>query len=328
MTSESKKWDALKAEYLRKVQKTLSSVRHPRSKEVLDDVRSHLDRRFAELGAEQQTWENFQAIITEMGPASDYAELIEAGAAAPGRNIRRRYLLWLGLAVIVVAGAILLITAMRNDKVGYIVTFEPVEPFAPQTARELLDAFNENHPRDASTRHFRTGVRGDRLQGHICVDTTAAAKAVVSMIDTSDKLILVNVRYVTQEELERHYALGQPSLSDALPESSNRKLLDESTLGQLKSHEQFSAAWFTVERRYEAASESEKKKMIQQWMADAAGDDFEKMTRAIAALGNVAAKEALGVLMNIAQKPKRGNRPRWMAVRASVESVRPKQCRC
>jgi hypothetical protein len=49
MTPENKKWDALKAEYLRKVQKALSSVRHPRGKEVLEDVSSHLDRRFAEL---------------------------------------------------------------------------------------------------------------------------------------------------------------------------------------------------------------------------------------------------------------------------------------
>ena len=67
MTSENQTWGSLKAEYLRTVEKALSSVKSPRSKEVLDDVRSHLDRRFAELEPNQHTWENFQTIITEMG---------------------------------------------------------------------------------------------------------------------------------------------------------------------------------------------------------------------------------------------------------------------
>ncbi len=76
MTSQGKTWDRLKAEYLRRVEKTLSSVKHPRSRDVLDDVRSHLDRRFAELDPAQRNYKNLQAIITEMGPASDYAELL------------------------------------------------------------------------------------------------------------------------------------------------------------------------------------------------------------------------------------------------------------
>ncbi len=108
MTSENKEWDSLKAEYLRQVAKALSSVKHPRSKEVLEDVRSHLDRRFAELEPKQKTWENFQAIITEMGPASDYAELLEPDAAPPRGNVRGKYLLWVGLAAIIV----IVVTAM------------------------------------------------------------------------------------------------------------------------------------------------------------------------------------------------------------------------
>jgi len=212
MTSESKKWDSLKAEYLRKVEKALSSIKHPRSKEVLEDVRSHLDRRFAELEPQQQTWENFQAIITEMGPASDYAELLEPAAGQQRRSVPLKYLLWIGLAAVVVIAAILLPMAIPNKKVGYIATFEPVGFFEPQTARELLGAFNENHPPGVRTHHFRTGIHGYKLQGHICVDTKAGKQAIVNMIDKSDKLILVGVISVTQKDLERHYALGQPSL--------------------------------------------------------------------------------------------------------------------
>jgi len=87
MTAENRKWESLKTEYLRKVEKALSSVKHPRGKEVLDDISSHLDRRFAELEPQEQTWENFQRIITEMGPASDYAELLDAQAVSAGPAI-------------------------------------------------------------------------------------------------------------------------------------------------------------------------------------------------------------------------------------------------
>jgi hypothetical protein len=84
MTSESKKWDRLKADYLRKVKEALSSVKHPRREEVLEDVRLHLERRFAELEPEEQTRKNLQDIITHMGPAADYAELLDAHSAVAG----------------------------------------------------------------------------------------------------------------------------------------------------------------------------------------------------------------------------------------------------
>ena len=212
MTSESKTWETLKANYLRQVEKALSSVNHPRTKDIFEDVTSHLDQRFDELEPDQQTWENFQAIITEMGPASDYAELLEPAAGQQRRSVPLKYLLWIGLAAVVIIAAILLPMAIPNKKVGYIATFEPVGSFEPQTARELLDAFNENHPPGVRTHHFRTGIHGYKLQGHICVDTKAGKQAIVNMIDKSDKLVLVGVRSVTQKDLERHYALGQPSL--------------------------------------------------------------------------------------------------------------------
>lgn len=112
MTSENKTnktWDSVKAEYLRHVEKALSSVKHPRSKEVVEDVGSHLDRRFAELEPQQQTREDFQTIITEMGPASDYAELLNPDAASPRRGSGRRYLLWIAPAAVVIVIAAILI---------------------------------------------------------------------------------------------------------------------------------------------------------------------------------------------------------------------------
>jgi hypothetical protein len=69
-------WSEVKADYLKRVEQALSVARHPRSFEILADVGNHLDRRFTELEPRQQTWENFQRIITEMGPPSEYAELV------------------------------------------------------------------------------------------------------------------------------------------------------------------------------------------------------------------------------------------------------------
>ena len=72
--NDEKMWEDIKGEYLVQVERALSSVQHPNTSDILEDVRSHLYRRFSELDPEQKTKENFQAIITEMGPASDYAE--------------------------------------------------------------------------------------------------------------------------------------------------------------------------------------------------------------------------------------------------------------
>lgn len=534
MTSESKTWDTLKTEYLRQVEKALSSVKHPRSKDILEDVTSHLDQRFAKLEPRQQTWEDFQAIITEMGPASDYAELLDPNAAPTGRNVSRKYLLWVGpAAVVVIAAAILLTTAkiekrtageglrktfpetlneaqklymnwtetyfasfldrkeyanlsdsakkeleekwlkvlqgplsqkyyhvinclaaikskkavnpllkiatehrekdnrdrwmatralgivgdesivpelihlvyhynqntrfwaqvslvrlvganfasdwqawgqwwnkekgsppfssqkttwtsradwsnqkfqeekdkafierLKQEKNGiqkpsvetYIVNFKPVSPFEPRTARELLNAFNENHPRGVRTHHYRTQVRDNALVGYICVDTKAGKEVIVNMLNESRKLALISAKPAAQRELEKLYAMGQPSLREAhaeryfadLPISRYYELLDGETVAELSNHERWTDGWFKVEEAYEAAAQGEKKAMIEQWMIEAKSNNFDKKTRAIAALGNVAAKEAVEILIEIAKEPKpvQGNRSKWMAVRA------------
>jgi hypothetical protein len=135
MTSESKTWESLKTEYLRQVEKALSSVENPRKKEVLEDVCSHLDRRFDELEPDQQTWENFQAIITEMGPASDYAELLEPDAVQRVRPVPLNYLLWIGLAVVVIIGTAILLTWAISDKPQPVILEEFRRDFPEKVAK-------------------------------------------------------------------------------------------------------------------------------------------------------------------------------------------------
>jgi len=133
MTTENKLREDIKNQYLEQAKKALSSSGHPRSREVLEDVRTHLDRRFAELRPHQQTWEDYQRIILEMGPASDYAELLVTEGGSPRKKLLRNYLLPVGLAIVLCGTAILLLVQTFreppqetvNGKVGYPFVNDP-----------------------------------------------------------------------------------------------------------------------------------------------------------------------------------------------------------
>lgn len=150
MTSESRKWESLKAEYLRKVEKALSLVKHPRGREVLEDVRSHLDRRFAELEPEERTWERFQTIIAEMGPASDYAELLGSGTFSTCKSAPRRYVWWAGVAAVAALAIILGAKTLLDERPVMSEVFrrrllDQLKTFEIDTAGrdEIIEAFGQ-----------------------------------------------------------------------------------------------------------------------------------------------------------------------------------------
>ena len=64
-------------------------------KQILADVRNHLEQRFCELGSNEQNWENFQAIITEMGPPSNYVELLVENGQHLEKVNKSKTSLWL-----------------------------------------------------------------------------------------------------------------------------------------------------------------------------------------------------------------------------------------
>jgi hypothetical protein len=94
-------WAEVKADYLRRVEQALSAARHPQSFEILAEVGNHLDQRFAELGPQQQTWENFQKITTEMGPPSEYAELVSGDKKTGGLKFSGLELAVVGLLFVI-----------------------------------------------------------------------------------------------------------------------------------------------------------------------------------------------------------------------------------
>ncbi len=150
MTAQCRKWENLKADYLRKVEKTLSSVKHPRGKEVLDDVRAHLDNRFAELEPQEQTWESFQTIITEMGPASDYAELLDPGVSSTRSTTPRRRVWLAGLAAVAILAIVLAGKTFLDNRPVMSETFrrsliEKLKTFEIDAANpeDVISAFGE-----------------------------------------------------------------------------------------------------------------------------------------------------------------------------------------
>ena len=98
--ADRKTWEAIKHQYLREVSKALSSVRHPKCREVVEEVGAHLDRRFEELAPDQRDPDNLRAIIISMGPASDYAELLGPQAARTRTGPCSRRVLYVATATL------------------------------------------------------------------------------------------------------------------------------------------------------------------------------------------------------------------------------------
>ena len=115
-TESARMWCEVKVDYLKRLEQALSVARHPRSFEILADVSSHLDRRFAELEPQNRNWENFQKIATEMGPPSEYTELV---GQEQGRNMTTpsaRYVITLFLVLVAVTvGMIALPKVLKRD---------------------------------------------------------------------------------------------------------------------------------------------------------------------------------------------------------------------
>jgi hypothetical protein len=225
MTDESKGWAKLRRDYLRQVEKALSSVRHPRARDVLDDVGAHLDRRLAELAPGQRDSEALRAIIADMGPPGDYATLLEAGDVGAASRVRTRSIAWLGAvgAALLVVGLFVgrgLLGSSEPSPRVYVVTFIPSGQFRPQTSRELLQAFNRDYPRGVRTHHYRPEIKDNALIGHICVDKEAGKDAIVAMLERKPDLELVKVVRATPKMLEELTKSKQSSLPSARESTS------------------------------------------------------------------------------------------------------------
>ncbi len=99
-----KQWHQVKQNYLKQVDEALAKVSHPERQDVLKNVESHLKQKYSEMPTNERTWDNFQAIITQMGPASDYAELFgEEPIKKEKSQSHTVFLIAIGVAVVFVS---------------------------------------------------------------------------------------------------------------------------------------------------------------------------------------------------------------------------------
>lgn len=119
MTSQNKQWQDVKDNYLKLIEQKLAQVDHPRRAEILTNVSEHLDNKYAELSPEQQNWENFQQIITEMGPPEEYAELLNVESADKKKRFGiNEFLAILFVIVLAAVGGYLIYTAKDTNQAG------------------------------------------------------------------------------------------------------------------------------------------------------------------------------------------------------------------
>jgi len=108
-SSQDRSWRRLKEQYIKQIEDMLVESGQPNVESIIEDVRSHLDRRFAELAPRQRTWENYQAIITEMGPPSEYAELAGEKRDIPASKISARFVVMLAVVLSLLTGGLAVI---------------------------------------------------------------------------------------------------------------------------------------------------------------------------------------------------------------------------
>lgn len=137
MNSGDKIWDSVKSEYLRQIETALSKLGHTQRSEILEDVNFHLEQRYSELTDEQKNWENYQAIITDMGPPSDYADLLQTNQ--PPKHTRPAMKTVIIAVVTLIAIAVILIAVPQ--------ILRPAQTSFPLAISDELPHPFENDPR-------------------------------------------------------------------------------------------------------------------------------------------------------------------------------------
>ncbi len=93
-------------------------------------------------------------------------------------------------------------------------------------------------------------------------------------------------------------------------------VLDKQTRASLSVHERFFDTLFQFPAEYERATQEQKDALINQWLAELQGTNYEKATEAAAYLGMVRAKKAARTLEQVITAGEGGGRIRWVCTRS------------
>jgi hypothetical protein len=154
-----KQWQDTKEDYLCRVEAALRMTDNESRQNILKDVEEHLDRRYAELTADCQNHEHYMAIIADMGPAEDYAELLASKTPLHGpEDTSPKKPVFLNRLMIVLLILALLSAAGWKIITGLVLDHgrQPLAPFEndPQLVGQWVAVDFVQHP-DAFTPEHR-----------------------------------------------------------------------------------------------------------------------------------------------------------------------------
>jgi hypothetical protein len=132
MTHSESQWQTICDEYLAKVNHVLAGIPADEKQQILDDIEVHLNERYNELSEDEHSWENYQQIITALGPVEDYADLLEAKSAMPKKDINKIVFGIIGAIIIAIiagfliaAAAIPMVQQHRQSRRPVVVSTSP-----------------------------------------------------------------------------------------------------------------------------------------------------------------------------------------------------------
>ncbi len=213
MADEQREWEQIRSEYIDRIKGVLADAPYSQASEIIENVSDHLDRKYSELGTDERRWENFRQIITDMGPAGDYAELLDVKGSEGGRfGAGPGFIFSVIILAAALITAVLILPHFFGGEKVWCLSFTGKGDFNPRTVRGLLDEFNRNHPAGVRTHHFRTEVKGERLLGHICCDSREEGEQLKDMVEKNSRLEFVKIRTFSQDEFEKYKRRQQVNL--------------------------------------------------------------------------------------------------------------------
>ncbi len=139
MKPTNQQWNQICDDYLAKIERTLQGAAEHERRQILDEVTFHLNKRFKDLNSDEQTWENMQKIITEMGPVEDYAELLEEPSALPKIHVKRWAFLVLLVVILLVIASVSLYFVLHHS-----IQITPPTPQRPVVVETLPQTLQNN----------------------------------------------------------------------------------------------------------------------------------------------------------------------------------------
>lgn len=136
MTHPEEQWQQISNEYLAKVQTVLAGAAQDEKQQILDDIKVHLEERYHELTDDEKTWENFQHIITDLGPVEDYANLLEEKSSLIETKKNRSIVFWISGIIIL----LILISFIPTLSISFLKNYQkPKRPIVVSTIPKTLD---------------------------------------------------------------------------------------------------------------------------------------------------------------------------------------------